>query len=84
MNQEKLSRVFAEIQRWRMTALAVSADGEIISAIGYDGSLKDLPRTEEILAAHPDAVIKHIGRSQVRSASDLVELVRGLVPTAMC
>jgi len=78
MNQQHWSAVFAEIQKWKMTAIAVTASGEIVSAIGYDGTLRELPRAEEIWALHPDASIRHLSRSQVRSVAELLEIVRGM------
>jgi len=76
MEYQSLSTVFAEIQRWKMTAIAVAPDGHIVSAIGYDGTLKELPRAEDILSLHPNASIRHLGRTQVRSAAELGEIVR--------
>ncbi len=81
MEYQTLSTVFAEIQRWKMTAIAVAPDGKIVSAIGYDGTLKELPRTEDILSLHPNVFIRHLGRTQVRSAAELAEIVREMTAT---
>lgn len=81
MEYQSLSTVFAEIQRWKMTAIAVAPDGKIVSAIGYDGTLKELPRAEDILSLHPNAFIRHLGRTQVRSAAELAEIVREMTAT---
>lgn len=79
MNPSNLSTVFSEIQRWKMAAIAVSESGEIVLAIGYDGTLKELPRVEEIWMLRPNTWVKHLSRSQVRSEAELAEIVRGMV-----
>jgi len=82
MNQKKLSTIFAEIQQWKMTAIAVTASGEIVSVIGYDGTLKELPRAEEIWSLHPHTFIRHLSRGQVRSAAELGQIVSEMIPFA--
>jgi hypothetical protein len=81
MESENFSAVFAEMQRWKMTAIAVAPSGKIVSAIGYDGTLKELPRAEDILSLHPQALVRHLGRNQVRSAAELAEIVKEMVFT---
>jgi hypothetical protein len=81
MEHQNFSTIFAEIQRWKMTAIAVTPSGQIVSAIGYDGTLKELPRAEDILTLHPNAFIRHLGRNQVRSAAELAEIVREMTAT---
>lgn len=76
MKSQNLSTVFAEMQRWKMTAIAVAPNGHIVSAIGYDGTLKELPRAEDILSLHPHAFLRYLGRNQVRSAAELAEIVK--------
>jgi hypothetical protein len=79
MKQDNFARAFAEIQRSKMTAIAVAASGEIVTAIGYDGSLKELPRAEEILTQHPNTFIRYLYRGQVNSPAELEEVVRQMI-----
>jgi len=69
-------RAFLEIQKHRMSAIAVTQSGEIVLAIGYNGTLKELPRVEELLALCPNTLILYFSRSQVQSVAELRERVR--------
>jgi hypothetical protein len=82
INQQNLYTVFAEMQKWKMTAIAVAASGEIVSAIGYNGTLNELPRAEDIWTLHPNTTIRHLSRGQVRSVAELGEIVREIVAAA--
>ena len=78
MDQQKISAVYAEMQKWKMMAIVVAPGGEIVSAIGYDGTLKGLPRAEDLAALHPNAFIRYLGCGQVRSAQELEDIVKDL------
>jgi len=75
MMQQRFNDIFRETQNHKMTAIAVATSGEILLAIGYDGTLKEMPTVEEMQALYPNAIIRYLSRSQVSSPADLVKIV---------